>query len=60
MAKTPTGTVPFKFVSYTTARNVILEANPGYRGTGPYLQRLEFPIIIDADARVAALRSGSI
>lgn len=60
VAKTPSGTGPFKFVSYTTAQTVVLEANPNYRGPGPYLQRVEFPIIPDADARVAALRSGSI
>ncbi|WP_236789757.1 ABC transporter substrate-binding protein [Amycolatopsis sp. GM8] len=58
--KNPVGTGPFRFVSYVPAQKVILEANPDYRGPGPYLERIEFPIIPDADARTAALRSKSV
>lgn len=56
----PIGTGPFKFVSQTPAEKVILEANNDYRGPGPYLERIEIPIIPDPTARIAALRSGSV
>ncbi|GAB3588595.1 ABC transporter substrate-binding protein [Amycolatopsis endophytica] len=58
--KTPTGTGPFRFESYTTAKSLVLSANRQFRGPGPYLERLQFQIIPDASARVAALRSGSV
>ncbi|MFJ8820128.1 ABC transporter substrate-binding protein [Amycolatopsis thermoflava] len=58
--KTPTGTGPFRFESYTTAKSIVLTANRQYRGPGPYLEGLQFQIIPDASARVAALRSGSV
>lgn len=60
VGKTPIGTGPFKFVRYHTAREVVLEANADYRGPGPYLEKIEIPIIPDASARVAALRSGGV
>jgi peptide/nickel transport system substrate-binding protein len=58
--KTPTGTGPFKFVSYTPSVKVIEEANLDYRGPGPYFEQLEFSLIGDGDARLAALRSGAV
>jgi peptide/nickel transport system substrate-binding protein len=58
--KTPTGTGPFKFVSYTTAKSVVVAANTGYRGPGPYLEGIEFQIIPDASTRASALRSGAV
>ncbi|UIJ60418.1 ABC transporter substrate-binding protein [Amycolatopsis acidiphila] len=60
VAKTPVGTGPFKFVSYTAAQSLLFEANTNYRGPGPYLERIEMPIIPDPVARVAALRSGGV
>ncbi|GAA0730674.1 ABC transporter substrate-binding protein [Dactylosporangium roseum] len=60
IVRTPTGTGPYKFVSYETAQRIVLEANTAYRGPGPYLERIEVPIIPDAAARVTALRSGSV
>jgi peptide/nickel transport system substrate-binding protein len=56
----PTGTGPFKFVSYTAAEKVVLQANEKYRGPGPYVQQLVFAIIPDPSAQVAALRAGNI
>ncbi|HVV11195.1 ABC transporter substrate-binding protein [Amycolatopsis sp.] len=58
--KTPTGTGPYKFISYTVAQNVVLSANTEYRGPGPYLEQIRFQIIPDASARAAALKSGSV
>lgn len=58
--KTPTGTGPFKFARYAAARDVTVEANENYRGPGPYLERIEIPIIPDASARASALRAGSV
>ncbi|WP_084022689.1 ABC transporter substrate-binding protein [Amycolatopsis thermoflava] len=57
---TAVGTGPFRFVSYTAAKSIVLTANPDYRGPGPYVQEVQFLIIPDASARASALRSGSI
>jgi peptide/nickel transport system substrate-binding protein len=60
VGRTPTGTGPFRFVSFTTGQSLVLEANRDYRGPGPYLERIEFPIIPDKRAQIAALRAGDV
>ncbi|MEN3284577.1 MAG: peptide/nickel transport system substrate-binding protein [Solirubrobacteraceae bacterium] len=59
-AKTPVGAGPYKFRSYTQNQSVILDANEDFWGDGPYFERLEFRIINEPTARVAALRSGGL
>src|SRR6185436_5483189 len=56
----PVGSGPFRFVSRNTSGHVVMEAFEDYWGEGPYLERLEFPVIADPSARIAALRSGDV
>jgi peptide/nickel transport system substrate-binding protein len=57
----PIGTGPFKFQSWTPGQSINLVRNDEYWDAGkPYLDRLVFSIIPDANARVLALESGQI
>jgi len=66
LALHPTGTGPFKFVSYTPNQSVVLERNPDYKWapaatglTGPAnLSKITFNIVSDTQSRVASLTSG--
>jgi peptide/nickel transport system substrate-binding protein len=58
--KSPAGAGPFRYVRTTRERTVIAEANPDYWGKGPYIQRLEFPVVKDNNTRVSALTSGQV
>ena len=66
-ARAPVGTGPFRFVSWDTASGeVILQANPNYWRTDaaaqkyPYLQRVDFKVLPDVAAEVAALQAGDV
>lgn len=60
------GTGPFKLVSYTPGQKVSLERNPNYwkrdaDGTPiPYLDKLDYLIITDSQARVAQFLAGNL
>ncbi len=56
----PVGTGPFRFVSYSAGQSIELEANLEYWGEGPYLDRLVFQIIPDANTAYQALLNGEI
>ena len=56
----PIGSGPFKFVSYEPGATVELEANTSYFGEGPYLERLIYQIIPDANTQVQALQNGEV
>jgi peptide/nickel transport system substrate-binding protein len=56
----PVGTGPFKFSSYTAGQSIELDANLDYWGEGPYLDRLIFQIIPDANTAYQALLNGEI
>lgn len=56
----PVGTGPFKFVERKTGSHVLLEANPAYFGSGPYLERLVFRYIPDLNAMYTQFRTGEI
>jgi len=59
--KSPVGTGPFKFVSYTKAEKMVLERNPDYFKPGlPYLDKVTVRIITDPATRLAALQAGEI
>jgi len=59
--KTPIGTGPFKFVEYLPGQRLVLEKNPYYYVKGvPYLDKVEFRIIKDAEAAFLAFKSGEI
>ena len=57
----PSGTGPFKFKSYTPGDKLELVKNPDYFEKGlPKLDAVDFRIIPESAARVAALESGSV
>jgi peptide/nickel transport system substrate-binding protein len=60
VAKTPIGTGPYKFVSWTpNDRFVVQEAGPHFSGQ-PRLQQVIFRPIPDATARINELKSGGV
>lgn len=56
----PVGTGPFKFVSYTKAEQLIVEANPDYWGDKPTVKKITFRFMPDPNTRVLALQAGQI
>lgn len=58
--QTPVGSGPFKFVSYSPGSSIELEANLDYWGEGPYVDRVVFSIIPDANTALQALLNGEV
>lgn len=57
----PIGTGPFRFVSYDPGSQVVLERfDDYYLGGVPYLDRVVFRIISDANTRFAAFQAGDL
>lgn len=56
----PVGTGMFKYVDWRRDEYIRLEANEDYWGGAPTIQELEFRIIPEASARMAALRAGEV
>jgi ABC-type transport system substrate-binding protein len=55
----PVGTGPFKFVSYQRDSSLKFEKFPGYWQKGkPYLDGVEFLLIVDKTSAVMAFKSG--
>ncbi|MDJ0554332.1 MAG: ABC transporter substrate-binding protein [Microcoleaceae cyanobacterium MO_207.B10] len=62
------GTGPFKFVEWTQGEQLVLEANPDYKNYGragdnsgsPYIQKLVVKTMPEAEARLAAVKSGEV
>lgn len=52
----PVGTGPFKFVKWTTGREIVLEKNPDYWGEKPYVNRIVFRIITDPSVALQVLK----
>lgn len=65
-ARNPVGTGPFRFVSWDPSADLVVEANPDYWRAGdddaplPYLDRVEFKTLPDAEASVLALQAGDV
>ncbi len=59
MGEHPIGSGPFRFVSETQDKEVILERNPEYWGGAPNIPRLRFAIVPDAITRALELQKGS-
>ena len=57
--KRPIGTGAFRFVSWESDDNLVLEANPDYWDGRPYLDTLIFKAVNRSEERVAGLMSGS-
>ena len=61
IGKTPIGTGPFVFDSYTVGQSVVLTKNTKYWQNGlPYLDKVTFKITADLDAAFIELKSGTI
>ena len=60
LAKTPMGTGPFAFASYTPLEKLVLKKYDGYWGTKAHLTEVTFKIVSDTDSAMLALQSGSI
>jgi peptide/nickel transport system substrate-binding protein len=58
--KHPVGTGPFRFVEWRAGQDVVLEANPDYRGPAPRVRRVVARGITDSARRLAALQAGEI
>ena len=59
--KTPLGSGPFKFVSWTPDDNVTLERNPYYWEAGkPYVDKLVFKPLKDDTARITNVETGNV
>lgn len=57
--QTPIGTGPFKFKEWQRGRHVLLERNDKYwRPNLPYLDKIYFQVIPDANSRLVAIESG--
>jgi peptide/nickel transport system substrate-binding protein len=55
------GTGPFKLVEYVPDNKIVMERHDPYHEKDlPYLDRLEFRIIPDEQARMAAIRAGEV
>src|SRR5256885_570813 len=59
-ASHPTGTGPFKFVSWEKNVRIVLDANPGYWDGRPRLDRLIFRPLPEEQTRVTELLSGGV
>ncbi|MBK6799511.1 MAG: ABC transporter substrate-binding protein [Acidobacteria bacterium] len=59
-AKTPIGTGPFKFESYTEDQEVVLSANQDYFEGSPGFRVLRVKIVPDNSTRESELRKGSV
>jgi ABC-type transport system substrate-binding protein len=57
----PTGTGPFRFVTWEQNSHIVLERNFHYFKAGlPYLDRLEYRVMKEGITRAAALRAGEV
>lgn len=54
----PVGTGPYTFVSWKKGQEIILQANPNYRGGEPRIKKLIFRVISDPHERALALLRG--
>ncbi|MFI0355424.1 ABC transporter substrate-binding protein [Actinomadura sp. 9N407] len=60
-SRTPVGTGPFVFQSYTPDNRFIVKKNPKYWRQGlPYLDQIEFRILPDFQTRAQTLESGGL
>ncbi len=54
--RAPIGTGPFRFVKWTTGREVVLEKNDDYWGEKPHLNKIVFRIINDPSVTLQVLK----
>ncbi len=54
--RNPIGTGPYKFVKWTTGREIVLERNPNYWGKKPSLYKIVFRIITNSSVALQVLK----
>lgn len=54
--RSPVGTGPYKFLRWTTGREIVVEKNPDYWGEKPKLNRIVFRIITDSSVSLQVLK----
>ncbi|MCE2527944.1 MAG: ABC transporter substrate-binding protein [Actinomycetia bacterium] len=57
--QTPTGTGPYRFVSWERNQRVVIERNPDYWGDA-YLDRIEYVTVPDTSVMALQIRSGEV
>lgn len=60
MASAPVGTGPFSFVSYSPQSSMEMVRFDDYWGTAPYLEKVTFKIITEANTQVLGLKGGTL
>ncbi len=55
LKRRPVGTGAYRFDQRRSNGGVVVSANDGYWGAGPYFEQVEFDVIADAGARINAL-----
>ena len=59
-ATQPVGTGPFKFISRSVQESAVIERNDDYYGTKALLNRVNYRVYEDNNARITALNAGTI
>lgn len=57
---TPTGTGPFRFISYDVGETVVVERFDEYWGDGAGVQQITFRFMPDSNSRLLALQAGEV
>jgi peptide/nickel transport system substrate-binding protein len=57
---TPVSTGPFKVEKYTSGQSVVLTRNEDYYGGKPYLDKIVFTVLPDANTQIAQALSGEL
>ena len=60
IAREPVGNGPFRFVSWESGQEVVIEANPDFALGRPHLNRVTFRIIPDQTSLVTQIQNGDI
>ena len=60
LAANPIGTGPYKFVSWSKGSELVVAANPDYRGGEPGTKQIVFVPLADNTARAQALEAGDL
>ncbi len=55
----PIGTGPFRFLSWTREKSLILARSPDYWGGAPRLERIVFKVMPDSPGRILQIKNGS-
>ncbi len=58
LMKEPVGTGPFKFVSWTSGDQVVLEANSDYHDGEPELKKVTFKVVPEISTAISMLQAG--